>query len=193
MSTKEVKIGETYNVRVKVEHIDEDGWFKVRTSEKAISFILSPKEQDAFSPLPQYDPCRPFKKGDRVAPKFWNGRPPVASEERANSEFLPENKIYTVLADERNSIAFIDYHGKRAFIPVNHLELVTPVEELGPYSIFNNERLAAWTLQKNGLIFEYYPYRVNESDNIARSKEEAQAAAEAKRDRLNAKHRKEQK
>ena len=38
-----------------------------------------------------------------------------------------------MLADERNSIAFIDYHGKSVFIPVNHLELATPVEELEPY------------------------------------------------------------
>ena len=138
----------------------------------------------------KFDPCRPLKKGDRVAPKFWNGRPPVASEERANSEFLPEDGIYTVLANERNSITFIDYHGKRAFIPVNHLELITPIEELEPYTILDNKPLAEWTIVVKGLIFAYYPYRAKDSDNIVNSKEEAKAAAEAECARLNAEYRK---
>ena len=168
MNTKDVKIGETH---------------------KPLRFdaIIS-----MHGTAPKYDPCRLFKKGDRVEPTFWNGRPPVASELRANSEFLPHDGIYTVLSDERNSIAFIDYHGKSVFIPVNHLELVTPVEELESYNV---------KLLQDGVPPDTYHYWAVMDDmghEVARfwceqyEAGKAKAAAEAECARLNAEYRKEQ-
>ena len=81
MNIEEIKEGETYNVRVKVVSIDEDGWYKVRTSDETLPFILSPKEKEAFSPIspangtkntetpPKYDPNRKFRKRDKVRMK----------------------------------------------------------------------------------------------------------------------------
>lgn len=140
---------------------------------------------------PKYNPNRLFKKGDIVEPR--KGREVYACEWE-DCVFHKLEGTYKVCNDEREGhVSVIDKEtGVDCYVSSFALELVTQAEELEPYRIFNNERLGAWTVLKNELIFAYYPYRVNESDNIVHSEEEAKAAAEAERDRLNAEYRKEQ-
>jgi hypothetical protein len=66
------------------------------------------------------------------------------------------------------------------------------VEELEISRVFNDKKMGAWIVTKDNCTHAYFPYRCEVNDNIANSKEEAKAAAEAERDRLNAEHRKEQ-
>ena len=104
MSNKNIKVGGIGNLRVIVVNVDEDGWFKFRTDEKNMAFILSPDEvAQAFTPLPKYDPCRPFREGDIVTPcqvkgrwcsSAWKGRAGmhfiVTKDEDGNYEFKDE-------------------------------------------------------------------------------------------------------
>lgn len=209
MNLKEIKVGETYNVRVKVTST-EKGLTEVEitavvvdANEKKLSpdvIYFSESDIAAFSPVtpataPKYDPCRLFKKGDKVRVVERDGRDYKDYDPYTN---IQKSELYTVFENEEEVIdggcvgirigkGDIEYE-----IPFYFLELVTPVDELEPYSLFDNKKLAVWTVLKNELIFAYYPYRINESDNVAHSKKEALAAAEAECARLNAEHRKEQ-
>lgn len=187
LNLEDIKVGETYNVRVKVEHIDEDGYLKVRTSEKAISFILSPKELEAFSPLPKYDPCREFREGDKVRMRERDGRLPYCT--RMREHIVPSDTILTVAANLGNGLVAVRADGNlnEQVIGFYFLELVTPEDELEPYSVetggYNRFRI-----KKGNLEYSYFPF----GEHCVLSMDEAKAAAEAECDRLNAEWRKEQ-
>lgn len=185
MDIKDIKVGETYNVRVKVECIDEDGWFKVRTSEKAISFVLSPKEQEAFSLLPKYDPCRKFRKGDKAKPRIINGR---------EIPKMPLDVIFTVTGDEDEYGAVpVEYmspvRGLLTSTTVHAvwLELVTPVEARVSFRVGDSPVDGEWSVWKDS----FGKTEIISSYKIA-THPHAKEAAEAERDRLNAEWRKEQ-
>ena len=126
---------------------------------------------------PKYDPCRPFKAGDIVTPKERNGRVPWAKDTKL-----------TVISDERDSGVTVrcDDTGEERLMCVLFLELVTPVEELEPYRVetggYNRFRI-----KKGNLEYSYFPF----GEHCVLSMDEAKAAAEAERDRLNAEYRKE--
>lgn len=130
--------------------------------------IILPTDLQQPAEKPKYDPCRKFKKGDKVrvverhGRKFWNAAPET---------------IYTVVADEylhddrsvlhRGCVGLNDGKPETCSswnVPFFHVELVTPVEELEPYSV--------------GESSDYFS--VDKDD-------------EAERDRLNAAHRKDEK
>lgn len=181
MSTKDVKVGEEYNVRVKVEHIDEDGWIKVRTNEKSISFILSPREAEFISPLPKYDPCREFQAGDKVRMRKRDGRLPYCMS--MHEHIVPSDTICTVVRCELNGFIAVEYNnGYNPVVHFSFLELVTPVEELEPYSV--TASTDDWCVQakQSSAIISRYSKRLHPH---------ALEAAEAERDRLNAEYRKE--
>lgn len=130
---------------------------------------------------PKYDPSRLFKKGDKATPRPINGRKLTK---------LPENIIVTVTSDEDDFGAVnIEYVSPNIGVKTStsvmavFLELVTPVEELEPYSVKETMSHDGWQIVRDGLPLAIYdsqrhPY--------------AKAAAEAERDRLNAEYRKEQ-
>ena len=124
---------------------------------------------------PKYDPCRKFRKGDKVRVVEWNGR-----------DIARVGQIGYVVSDEYNSRVELTIDGwtKDVFYPACHLELVTPVEELEPFRV--EENCGVWRVlnKKSNLIASAY----NESGH-----HHAKEAAEAERDRLNAEYRKEQK
>lgn len=144
--------------------------------------------QQYLSLPPKHSPTRLFKEGDRVSPMFWNDRPPVAAEDSVNTEFMQEDGVYEVLADEKNSIVYIDYHGKRVFIPACHIELVTPVEEQESFGVrYSTDRGCAEVYHrryKNTVAAFYCKCGI--------TREQAEEHAEAEADRLNAEWRKEQ-
>ena len=197
MATKDIKVGNFYHVLVKVLGIDPtNGEITTETvNEFGTSLNMEPTyfargEKEAFFPItpengtknsepapkhsepaPKYDPCRLFKAGDVVEYRPKDGR--------ANPNLLVGRR-YKVSADEPcdSGIVQVEFDGLRhldTFVAYNNLQLVTPVEELEPYSVGGS--IDACILYKNG---EYYAEFVNSSD--------AEKACKL----LNAEHRKEQ-
>lgn len=155
--------------------------------------ILLPTELQQPAEKPKYDPCRPFKRGDKVrvverhGRKFWNAAPET---------------IYTVVADEylhdapnvlhRGCVGLNDGRPETLSawnVPFFHVELITPVEELEPY--FTKE-------DRTGLLWEVWKRdEENEAVLVASfwvsGHPNPKEAAEAECARLNAEYRKEQK
>ena len=167
------------------EYDSENDELHARNNGEYIYFhavdVELPSEHGTSVPTPKHDPTRLFKKGDRVRVVEWNGRKDCRNGMEA-----------TVLSNERGCFVDIECMIKEVkaelTYPACHLELVTPAEELGPYSVRHNEVHAAWSIYGpynlsavNYFYGERYPY----------TEESANAAAEAERDRLNAEWRKE--
>lgn len=196
MNIEDIKVGETYNIHVKVIgiaknfvdviYVDDEGISGLHIGKRRAGILRPISPEKNTDPSPKYAPCRLLRKGDKVQVKKRDGRCNGKAGEYLREAFC------TVAEDEtQNELVRVLHNATEYRLDPAYLELVTPVEELEPYSVFDNMRLAAWTILKNGLIFAYYPYRVNKSDNIVHGKAEAKAAAEAERDRLNAEWRKE--
>lgn len=140
---------------------------------------------------PKYDPCRRFKAGDKVRIVQCKGRDFSYEAKRHRG------KITEVLSDEDNCSVEINIlkeaegiEGITIGIDPAYLELITPVEELEPYSIIvKPEGYHCVRIMKGTKIHSSIPFDAGEC--VCRTLEEAKAAAEEERDRLNAKHGKE--
>ena len=127
---------------------------------------------------PKYDPCRLFRKGDRVRVAENKGRclKPYA---------LKIGDVLTVSKDEPNDdtcVIWCKRHDQDFYLDPAYLELFTPVEELEPYIV--------------GESTDYFSVEKDDEELSLFWKDKhpnAKAAAEAERDRLNAEYRKEQK
>lgn len=183
---KELKVGEIYNVRVKVNTIGEAYIGVTPILQGAVlspywptSFALG--ESSAFSPItpengtkntapaPKYDPCRLFKKGDRVRVVEYKGR---------NKTGVSTGEIGLIDKDEKGADVTVEviFYGDDLWeVDPAYLELVTPVEEMEPYSI---------DPKNTNVLFKYGKKIATFEDD-----DEAQELC----DRLNAEHRKEQK
>lgn len=167
MNTEDIKVGETYNVRMHVSdycdgiifcstvigYDDKDG---LQCGEE---YEICHDEVDAFSPItpytplnlptmtkipeayPKYDPNREFKAGDIVSPRFWCMRPPTAYYiSDVSGHFMPDDGAYEVEKDELpDSTVLVKYKGEIISMQACHLELTTPVEELEPYFVGESE------------------------------------------------------
>lgn len=146
-------------------------------------------------PEPKYDPCRKFRKGDRVELK-------EEIDGRKLSDFvsgLTLGKVYTVEEDEKDCTVVLSCDcglGKYSFV---HLRLVTPVEELERYVLLHNEFSMNYEVcwkdddEQDGQTGRtrcraQYWYHLPPQTY---SQKEAKAAAEAECARLNAEYRKE--
>lgn len=201
MKPEEIKIGGVYDVRVKVIKkpaspitgqveigvytVDlatnlpmeyETSWF-LPEEAPAFAEITSENDRKNSDPAPKYDPCRRFKKGDRVRVVECKGR---------IKPYLKDvlGKIYTLDEGENDrNIAYIKADDID-LLDVCHLELVTPVEELELYLVKQNT---------NGRCFEVKspsPVRTVAAffyggENPAYTEEEAEEAAKAECKRLN--------
>lgn len=176
--------GKTFTFNdVKIHEFDmSEGIFNIIYSLPSIEYKpycagLDVKEISVYEP-PKYDPCRLFKKGDEVEYHPKDGR--------ANPNLLVGRK-YKVAADEPcdSGIVQVEFDGLRhldTFVAYNNLELVTPVEELEPYTVREYEE--SFAVEKSGNIYSVF----FKGSYYAKAKE----AAETERDRLNAEYRKEQ-
>ena len=198
MNIAEIKVGETYNVRVRVNLISNG----IISAETVLSndeklgiqcgevYDICIDEADAFSPLteqPTYNPCRRFKKGDRVRVVNYKGRSFCMGIEAGT--------LATVAYNEKESTNVdIEISEERchAVVAINpaYLELVTPVEELEPYTVDECGFATTLYVRKNDKVYLSIPYK--EGASLFQTREEALAAAEAECDRLNAEYRKEQ-
>ena len=126
---------------------------------------------------PKYDPCRLFREGDKVLFRKVNNR---FTYELDKTLFV--GTLGRVAFDERESgaVKVHCFDGVLRVVDANYLELVTPVEELEPWEIDEDDPLF-WGITKAGgkapvmLPKAYY----------------TREQAEAERDRLNAEWRKE--
>lgn len=137
---------------------------------------------------PKHDPCRPFKEGDIVTP--------IERDGREVPDGAPVGEKCAVVESERNGIVCIRFDaGSELYIheiPYFHLELVTPVEELAPYSVHESEIVQGFDIVRDKLCVMTFPYGAKEYGWYY-NRIDAKEAAEAARDRLNAAYRKEQK
>ena len=131
-------------------------------------------------PTTKYDPCRLFRKGDRVKTRSVFGR-----------KIYIDDVLYEVMWDEScNKISVKDLTSAETLVgmPSVFFELVIPVEEMEPYFVIKGDLINGWDVckQKNENICCTVATFTQGHPN-------AKAAAEAERDRLNDEWRKEQK
>lgn len=207
MKYQDIKVGETYNVRVKVEYKESDNengdiaTVPVDKNGKKLTpdwAYYSPSDAPAFSPIthengtkntesaPKYDPCRLFRKGDIVTPKVINGR----FFDKFTKELV--GLKCEVLQDEEGfEYVIICGNGERSAIDAAYLELVTPVEELEPFYVCENTESKSFEVRrKEDHKVQAAFYYFNEDD--AHAKSEAAKATLEHCDRLNAENRKNQ-
>jgi hypothetical protein len=183
MNIEDIKVGETYNVRMKCVDDKENSLrsFSMETipyicrlfDKKDIEtcvFPLLPPE-----PAPKYDPCRPFRKGDKVRIITHKGR---HYDEESKSRHL---SVFSVTEDEEplGAVELLDSDFYFEVDPA-YLELVTPVEELEPYHVVEDS--VSFNVVKGNRIPVFF---------CKGSHPHAKVAAESECARLNAEHRKE--
>lgn len=197
MNIEDIKVGETYNVRVRVGGIDTNRFVCQPLNQDGTPSDFCPNyfnfaEAEAFSPLspengikntepaPKYDQCRLLKKGDRVQVKRRNGR----CNGKAG-EYLREAFCEVAEDEEPNELVRVLHNATEYRLDPAYLELVTPAEELEPYNVHETEYLFR-VMQ----VVEVGEQIVSEYRKSTHP--HAKEAAEAERDRLNAEWRKEQ-
>lgn len=199
----ELKVGEWYNVRVVVTKIDKtfiytktgiphllEGNCFTAVEAAAFSPIAPENGTKNTAPAPKYDPCRKFRKGDIVEPCQVKGRWfGTAWKNRSGIRFTvtkDEDEEGVMWVQDPDSLHPKD--GEAVFF-----QLVTPVEELEPYSV---------QLRQEITVDDTYPYCAvidHDGNEAARFYSEqyeagkARAAAEAECAKLNEEYRKEQK
>lgn len=136
------------------------------------------REYLTLQPQPKYDPCRPFKKGDRAQVVERNGRNvtcfPVGRIKVGDIVTVAENETGDVF------IKVLTEDGHEMMAPWFMLKLVTPVEELEPYKLVDSPNTYN-IVRDSATVMTIHK----------KSHPNAKAAAEAERDRLNAEFRKE--
>lgn len=144
----------------------------------------------SLSTKPKYDPCREFKEGDKVRVKREvHGRPVYIGDDAW--EPLDPNEIWSVEEDEvETGWVHIKTSCVHATVWHGMLELITPVEELEPYSVVQPENYKCVRIMEGKRIHSSIPF--DEDECVCLTLEQAKAAAEAERDRLNANYRKDQ-
>lgn len=177
MNIEDIKVGETYNVRMNVDSISDGFVDCLFVDGESCSITLEPER--LHHPEPKYDPCRKFRKGDIVEPCQVNGRWSTCLwQDRAGIR-------YKVTKDEdplQSHMEVKDPDSPQSFlVHAAFFKLVTPVEELEPYSVETCQY--GYTVNKGELILATYNDETHPH---------AKEAAEAERDRLNAEYRKEQ-
>ena len=166
-------------VRIEDENENKQLFFTV---DKNV-FLYNPMvSETVLENKPKYDPSRPFRNGDIVRYVERDGRSYVDAP--------PVGATCCVCVGE-DSVGMVSVEFKFSGneepavhdVPWYHLQLITPVEELEPYSVVETMSHDGWQIVRDGLPLAIYD---------ARRHPHAKAAAEAERDRLNAEYRKEQ-
>ena len=221
MKPEDIKVGETYNVRVKVADktgnriithtVIEDGLLTdmaatIFFEEEVAAFSsINPYEPLKLATInripetyPKYDPNRPFREKDIVRYKPLNGRECPAMP---CDEFYRE-KTLTVVANEdcNHRVLVQTQDGREKYIMFCYLELVTPVEELERYIVIHNKNEKYFDVcwkdddepdGRTGRTRRRTTFWYHQPPKTYTQKE-ANAAAEAECARLNAEYRKEQ-
>ena len=216
MNIEDIKVGETYNVRVKVDRVDTtfnavfftieggDTVYAFGVQDRKIHDLISPViEVTGVCPPSKYDPYRKFRKfrkGDMVRYCAPDGR--IYADRGSLREHIKNRDLTHVVRDEQENgrVGVYDPLDEENpyYVPAHSLELVTPVEELESYYIIDddcNEEHPFYVIQNrnsklsSGLDEEIMRF-VYGQDYTA-DKETVLKRAEAECARLNAEYRKE--
>lgn len=134
----------------------------------------------------KYDPCRLFRKGDKVQVKKRDGRC-----NGKDGEYLRE-AFCTVAEDEiQNELVRVFHNATEYRLGPAYLELVTPVEELEPYTVGKSELNTEHGDYDTWAVYDEHGYIVAQFAEEAYKLGEAKARANQECARLNAEHRKE--
>ncbi len=195
---RQCKMGQVVYLRATIEKVVNNGneaTIKIAYAceGRTTASIGAYHEQLVLPPTPpKYDPRRKYKEGDMVSPCFWYDRPPAAYYiSEASGHFTPEDGLYEVDKDEMpDATVLVRYKDKVISMQACQLELMTPVEELEPFRVsYTNGECGMFEVMRGEQCVSVYPYGSIESRYYKKA-EQAQAAAEAERDRLNAEWRK---
>lgn len=192
---KQLKQGDEIFIRARYKEVTCDGDVLFSHSARNVCDDVvktydytHPKNVILPPSAPKYDPCRRFKKGDKVKRRTVDGRTDQEISEGIDLTVIyGEDKYGNVRVQNPNGICIVT---KSVF-----LELVTPVEELEPYTL--EEETAYIDDEECGILHIYYNYNGGRDkvrtfyENGPESWDSIKAAAEAERDRLNAEYRKE--
>ena len=127
---------------------------------------------------PKYDPCRKFKRGDIVKKHYVHGR---------SNNAIGSLGLYTVVEDEDTNggnVVVQDGVAMRYKVKAVFLQLVTPVEELDPYSVLETDTIDGFDIMRDGLCVMTFPYGSKERGWYY-NETAAREAAEAECKRLN--------
>ena len=199
---KNLKPGDPVVISTMFICVDTDGDIRFKApSLNGSSFVhfISPKhvslpsEHGTEVPTTKYAPTRPYQKGDRAQVVERNGRTITC---------FPAGRIkvgdIVTVAENENGDVFIKVlteDGYEMMVPWFMLELITPVDELEPYSVEEScggANLHCFILKRGEKHLSYYLYRSGNANHFY-TREEAKAAAKAGCKRLNEEYRKEQK
>jgi hypothetical protein len=179
-----LKHGDPLVIHGTFEEVLKDGDICIKSSMRLGSLVNENDLKCAHPSVvsidkPKHDPCRPFREGDRVQARKIHGNLPQC---RYNGNVgIKEGDIGTIARYNERNCYWVDFHkGMNWCIDAAYLELITPVEELEPYSV--GESSHTWYVYKDDDVV------------VAFNKEKypnAKEAAEAERDRLNEEWRKE--
>ena len=185
MKLEDIKVGETYLLPITVTAIEKSGWIETTTCNNNEYFhtpsevkTLLPNGTKNTEPAPKYDPCRLFKKGDKVRVVEYKGRN-YTNVDTGKEGVVTRNETG---ADPAIEVAFADDD----FWDVDpaYLELVTPVEEQKEFFIEDEKELPYYLIHfGRPRNFEL----VAQLDRKYYTLEQANAEC----DRLNAEYRKE--
>lgn len=193
---EDIKTGEYYRVLGYVGYKNENEVSVTFHNKSGVQTSIDFERKEArkiFSPIsepPKYDPNREFREGDKVRVRKIHGKLPQC---RYNGMVkVKEGDCCTIHSKEHRNCYWVTIpSGAHYCFDIAYFELVTPVEELKPYSV---------KLRQEITVDDTYPYCAvvdydgNEAARFYCEQYEAgkaKAAAEAERDRLNAEYRKE--
>lgn len=192
---KNLKPGDPIVIHTKFYNLDSDGdvQFLSPYSSNDISrsfiscdYVSLPADSQSSTVNSQskYDPTRLFKEGDIVKRRTVDGRTDPDVAEGIDLTVTNGEGIYgNVRVQEPNGRSIVT---KSVF-----LELVTPVEELEPFTVVHKQALQHFQINHGKLNYMTFPYGLHKSNGWYHTITTAKAAAEAERDRLNAEYRKE--
>ena len=136
---------------------------------------------------PKHNPCRKFRKGDMVRYCAPDGR--IYADRGSLREHIKNRDLTHVVRDEQENGRVGVYdpldEENSYYVPAHSLELVTPVEKLEPYCVRKYSTFYA--------VEKYNNHKDRPATYDIYFHQNAKAAAEAERDRLNEEYRKEQK
>lgn len=190
MNPQDLKKGQSYLILAKFNEKDfyneydfiaEPSDYRLVLDEASVRqcvFLPSEPPTSAGS-QPKHDPCRKFRKGDVAEISRYKGRAIIPVDLKVGDKV----KVCENEKTGDSVVHVIDPIGRRFFVNPAFLELVTAVEELKPYSVTYDNKF--YHINKHGEEASIAVYSEARHPN-------AKAAAEAERDRLNAKFRKEQ-
>lgn len=141
---KNLKSGDIVLVEAKVDIVKSTG---IKVSHGSISHLLPFDKLYPVPEQPKHDPCRKFRNRDKVRVKREvNGRPVYIGEDAW--EPLDPSEIWTVVEEKETGWVHLKNGCRSVAVWHGMLELVTPVEDLTPYSVTYDDKF--YHIHKHG-------------------------------------------